>query len=261
MLGPAYLPATRHPWSCVVFVLPLLLIYEVGLYLAGPGQPELLRNGADAWLRLGLAHLGLRASYWAPALLMSVLVFWSLFRRSDRPHDFLSVWAGMVVESAIYALGLWALSRALGPMLDGLGIHLAALPDAAGQGLPRTSSEAPRSATLTAPAVRQIVSFVGAGIYEETLFRLLVFSGLQWVIRLAGFPWILCGLVAAVAAALLFSAAHNLGPNGEAFQGYVFLFRTLAGVYFTALYQFRGFGIAVGAHAGYDVLVGVLIAA
>jgi hypothetical protein len=28
-------------------------------------------------------------------------------------------------------------------------------------------------------------------------------------------------------------------------------------LYFTALYQFRGFGIAVGAHACYDVLVGI----
>ena len=38
---------------------------------------------------------------------------------------------------------------------------------------------------------------------------------------------------------------------------YVFLFRVLAGLYFTALFVGRGFGVAVGAHAGYDVLVGV----
>jgi membrane protease YdiL (CAAX protease family) len=257
MVGSGYLPATRHPWSCVIFVLPLLLVYEVGLYLAGPGQPELLRNGADAWLRMGLARLGLQASYWAPALLVSVLVLWSLLRSGDRPHDFLSVWAGMAVESAMYALGLWALSRALGPILDGLGIHLTAMHGTVAQGLPGTASGAK---VLAEPAVRQVVSFIGAGIYEETLFRLLVFSGLQWVVRLAGFPWILSGLLAAVASSLLFSAAHNLGPHGEAFHSYVFLFRTLAGLYFTALYQFRGFGIAVGAHTGYDVLVGVLIA-
>jgi hypothetical protein len=257
MLGHgSYLPATRHPWSCVIFVLPLLLIYEVGLYLAGPGQPELLRNGADAWLRLGLAHLGLRATYWAPVLLILVLLLWSLIRRSDRPRDFLGVWAGMAVESAIYALGLWALSRGLGPMLDSFGVHLTAV----GQGSMPTNGEASPSGTLAEPAIRRIVSFVGAGIYEETLFRLLVFSAIQCVIRLAGFPWILSGLVAAVAAALLFSAAHNIGPYGEPFHGYVFLFRTLAGVYFTALYQFRGFGIAVGAHTGYDVCVGVVIA-
>ena len=37
------------------------------------------------------------------------------------------------------------------------------------------------------------------------------------------------------------------------------LFRTLAGLYFAWLYCVRGFGIAVGAHAGYDVLVGLFV--
>ena len=45
----------------------------------------------------------------------------------------------------------------------------------------------------------------------------------------------------------------------EVFDAYVFLFRTLAGVYFAVLFQLRGFGIAVGAHACYDVLVGVVV--
>ena len=38
-----------------------------------------------------------------------------------------------------------------------------------------------------------------------------------------------------------------------------FLFRFVAGLYFTALYVFRGFGIAVGAHAAYDILVSVSV--
>jgi hypothetical protein len=38
---------------------------------------------------------------------------------------------------------------------------------------------------------------------------------------------------------------------------YVFLFRTMAGVYFALLFQFRGFAVAAGAHACYDVLVGL----
>jgi hypothetical protein len=38
-----------------------------------------------------------------------------------------------------------------------------------------------------------------------------------------------------------------------------FVFRTCAGLFFTFLFVARGFGVAVGAHAGYDVLVGVSI--
>jgi membrane protease YdiL (CAAX protease family) len=64
-------------------------------------------------------------------------------------------------------------------------------------------------------------------------------------------------VLAALTGAVLFAVAHHIGPHGEPVDGFNFLFRVLAGLYFTALYQFRGFGIAVGAHACYDVLVGI----
>ena len=38
-----------------------------------------------------------------------------------------------------------------------------------------------------------------------------------------------------------------------------FLFRTVAGLLFTGLYLTRGLGIAAGAHAGYNILVGVSV--
>ena len=53
--------------------------------------------------------------------------------------------------------------------------------------------------------------------------------------------------------------APGINCERETFDAYVFFFRTLAGLYFVLLYQLRGFGVAVGAHAGYDVLVGLLI--
>jgi hypothetical protein len=91
------------------------------------------------------------------------------------------------------------------------------------------------------------------------MFRLLLFSGLLAAFNMADLPrrWALG--IAALASALLFAGAHNLGASGELFQGSLFLFRSLAGVYFAWLYCVRGFGIAVGAHAGYDVLVGLLV--
>jgi hypothetical protein len=35
------------------------------------------------------------------------------------------------------------------------------------------------------------------------------------------------------------------------------VFRLVAGLYFAALFQYRGFGIAVGAHACYNLMVGI----
>ena len=59
-----------------------------------------------------------------------------------------------------------------------------------------------------------------------------------------------------ITSAVLFSAYHYLGAEGALpFNMSVFLFRTMAGIYFAGVYVFRGFGIVVGAHAIYDLIV------
>ncbi len=235
-----YLRATRHPWPCFLFLLPLLAAYELGVYQLGGGQPESLRNGADNWLRQGFAAIGLHQHFWAPALLLAVLALWNYARWADRPGDLLGVLSGMGIESVGFALGLWGISRGLGPLVDYFGLELSTGP--AGNS-----------------AVGQLVTFLGAGIYEELLFRLLLFSGLLALLRRAGTSEAMAVALGALLSATVFSAAHHVGPYGEPFEGYNFLFRTIAGLYFAGLYQFRGFGIAVGAHACYDVVVGVVI--
>jgi membrane protease YdiL (CAAX protease family) len=235
-----YLRATRHPWPCLLFLLPLLAAYELGVHHLGGAQPDALRNGADSWLRQGFVALGLPQHYWPPALLLAVLGVWNYVRRDNRPGDLVSVLSGMGLESIGFALGLWGISRGLGPLVDYLGLELNAGPSAN-------------------PALGQFVTFLGAGIYEELLFRLLLFSGLLALLRRAGTSSAWGVVVAALLSATIFSAAHHLGPHGESFDGYNFLFRSIAGLYFAALYQFRGFGIAVGAHACYDVIVGVVV--
>jgi membrane protease YdiL (CAAX protease family) len=238
-----YYTATRHPWPCLLFLLPLLLAYEVGVLWLGGTQPDALRNGADAWMRWGLEAFGVGQLYGVPGLILVVFGVWSWLRRGDRPKDVAGVCVAMAGESALFALGLWGISRGLGPLLDRLGVPL----DVGAPAAPRGE------------AVGLVIAFVGAGIYEEVLFRLLLLSGLAGLFRLADLPRVIGLSLAAVASALLFAAAHHVGPNGEAFEGYVFLFRTLAGLYFALLYQLRGFGIAVGAHASYDLLVGLLM--
>lgn len=236
----SYLKATQHPWPCLLFLLPLLAGYEGGVIWLGGTQPDALRNGADAWLHWALDAFGLSQLYWAPAFIVLLLFIWSWNRRDDRPTDLFGVCAGMAIESVACALGLWLISRELGPTLDGLGIELAA-------------GASPN------PALAQIISFVGAGIYEEVLFRLLLFSVLVWLLQEMEISVPLAVLLAAIASAAIFSAAHHIGPYGERFNGYAFLFRSLAGLYFALLFKLRGFGVAVGAHVCYDVLVGVVV--
>ncbi len=116
---------------------------------------------------------------------------------------------------------------------------------------PARQSEAQRN-------VARALTFVGAGIYEEVLFRLLLLPACYTVFRIlqAG-PRASPGL-AVLATSLMFALAHYIGPAGDALVPYTFCFRTLAGVYFAVLFLQRGFGITVGAHAAYDLIVGVM---
>jgi len=56
-------------------VLPLLAIYEIGVTVSGAGTPEELRNGADSWLRAGLASFGVSSAYAAPACWFCLLLW------------------------------------------------------------------------------------------------------------------------------------------------------------------------------------------
>ncbi len=245
-----YWSATKHPWACVLFVLPLLAIYEIGLYVLGQYD---LRNGADVWLRAALSEVGIAPAYGAPCLLLFVLLLWGLLHREGRPVDKVGVWVGMTGESAAYALLLLGLSQ-------GLWLLLLRADDVLGQPSNRIALLRVGAESTPEPMWGQIVSYLGAGIYEEALFRLLLFAGL---VRL--FAWSeastspLAVILAAFGSALLFAGAHHVGPAGDPFNVYVLSFRTFAGVFFAWLYYVRGFGIAVGAHAGYDVLVGLIL--
>jgi hypothetical protein len=236
--GASYLKTTRHPWPCLLFLLPLLAAYEVGVVWMGGEHPETLRNGADHWLRCGLTAARPWLCWLPPALLLLVFVVWTWRRWGDRPGDLPGVLSGMTLESVGFALGLWGLSRALAPLLEHVGIALVA-GDKGEEG------------------VRQAVRYLGSGIYEEAIFRLVLFSAMLAVLsRFELREWLASGL-AAIGSATLFSAAHHVGPYGQDYRNYLFLFRLLAGLYFAFLFQYRGFGVAVGSHACYNIMVSV----
>lgn len=102
-----------------------------------------------------------------------------------------------------------------------------------------------------------ISCYLGAGIYEELLFRLILLNlgiGLLAWMRASPAASVIGGIVLT---SVLFSAAHYVGRFGDPFGWLTFFFRFLAGVMFAVLFRYRGFGIAAGTHAFYDVLVGL----
>jgi hypothetical protein len=234
----SYWKATRQPVPCLVFVLPLMVAYEVGVTLIGGSSADALRTGADAWMRKSLAAVGLRDRWLPPLALVGAMMTWQAFRAKTwrfRPGCLV----GMAIESVLFALALVGLSRLVELGFDRL------------EGRELLAAATGRDHPLAAA-----VGFLGAGVYEEALFRLALIPLIYGLARGAHAPEVLAGTLAVTGSALLFSLAHHAGAPGESFTWFAFVFRWLAGIAFAWAFLVRGFGIAVGTHAAYDVLVG-----
>lgn len=237
---PSYWASSRSHRYSLLFALPLLLAYEF-LELVAPIRSTggIIRNGADVILTsLFSAALGPRG----PLVFMAVVIAWAIILvRRDRTAGPLRPvrFAVMFVESILLASVFGAVVGLATAQLVGAGRSLAAGGGVSGS-----------------PVARLTLS-LGAGLYEELLFRVLLVAMLSHVMRTLGISRVPAGVVATLVGAIIFSAFHYLGPLGDPFRVQSFVFRALAGVAFSALYLTRGFGITAWTHALYDV--GVLL--
>ncbi len=239
-----YWNEARRPLVCLLFLLPWIVVYEVGVFMLTDNNPDQIRNGADYWMRCLLSAAGLSQLLLLPALVLIVLLTWHLVRR----HPWrvrLETQVGMLAESFLLAIALIA----VGQVHQLLFVNLQpGGPD------PRLLNMAMGSGSLT-----RAVSFIGAGVYEEVMFRLLLLPLVFCLFRMFDCPRHFAAAMAAVTTAFLFALAHHVGPAADAFNLFAFTFRVAAGTFFAAIFFLRGFGITVGCHAAYDLLVGVLL--
>jgi len=241
-----YWRQSRRPLASLLFVLPLLAIYEGGVVWLGP---DAVRNGADVWLTQLLAPLGFAGLMLVPLTAVFILLAWH--------HVSGQGWH----VSALVLYTMLAECAALGLLLVGLAhaqANVMALCGIAGPGL--SAEYAPACSWTSLPVIRdivaQLVRFFGAGIYEELLFRLILLPVAAAILGVLIGSARIKVLAAVVLTSLAFSAAHYIGPHGEQLIAYTFIFRFLAGVFFALLFVYRGFGIAAGTHALYDIFVG-----
>lgn len=238
----AYWRESTRPLTGLVFVTPLLVAYETGMVWLGS---EAMRNGADVWLRRMLDAVGFGQYFLLPGLLCGALLGWHHIRR-DPWRIAWPVLGGMLLESFALAVLLLITAQLI------VGWTLAHPGTLTMLG----SSPAPLS---------RLIGYCGAGIYEELLFRLLLLSASMWVFQRACTNRLHASAAAIALTSTLFAAAHYefelqlagyslLRNHGDLFAWGTFAFRWTAGAFFSVLFVQRGFGIAAGAHALYDML-------
>lgn len=248
----AYWDKSRAPRYSLLFALPLLLLYEtLAAALAGAPGTAGVRNAADVVLKTPFVYVsGTRGSLAFFATIVAIFIFFvarDLTKSRDRLR--FRYFLLMLAESAVLALLLGIVVGTItARLLGGLG----ALGALAAQGGDVVSLAQMGVGT-------RLMLALGAGLYEELLFRVLLVGGLAWGLRwlTGGTRW-QTGIIAAVAGALIFSAFHYIGAYGDPLELASFTYRAIAGLVFSAMYLLRGFGITAWTHALYDVHVMVL---
>jgi hypothetical protein len=242
-----YWREARAPRYSLSFAFPLLVAYEVLAFTLSRGEVAGVRNGADVLLKSLFLMLGGRDGLAVFGTLLvggGAAIIWRDLRRSGgiRPRYF----AWMAAESIVYALTFGLVASRLTVLL-----------------LPGLSAVSNASALVIGfladwSLPTQLMISLGAGLYEELLFRVILVSGLAWLATI-GFGWRAnhANVFAVCLGALVFAAFHYIGPYGEPLELGSFTFRTVAGVLFSGLYVLRGFGITAWTHALYDVFLAV----
>ena len=227
----SYFLQTRSSFYSFLFTIPLFFIYEVGILFLSKDDILVVRNGADFLMRSILESFGIFGLYGLGAIFLIGFIITYIYFFNDNSNksiraDYLFI---MIFESVCWALILYfLLSKFMLALMNPIGKTIA----------------------------QQVTLAVGAGIYEEFLFRVMLISGLTGIIGFV-FLWSekTSKAAALIIAAGIFSAFHFMGDYGDYFSMELFLLRFFAGIVLGILYIYRGFGITAYAHSIYDLIV------
>ena len=235
-----YWGATRTATYGFLAALPLFALYESLILFVNTDPSAQIRVGADLWVKQLMALFGGTGLFalGIPVLLIGIWVF--IRERRRRPPLRLDWFSWLVGESTVYAVVVALMVSTV------VGLIFAAAP-----GMSPLLAQAANS--LSTPMM--LVLSIGAGLYEELVFRVVLVGGLFWMLNNVMAKSWMAYTLAALIGALLFSAVHYIGALGDPFTMASFTFRFLFGLALNGIFLARGFGVAAWTHAIYDVLV------
>ena len=224
-------------------ITPLVLIYEVGsaIILTNPREGTRQRIEAERLLGGFFEAFGVAGLLIPGLALVTVLLAWQVISRDKWRVNFRFV-GMMLAESVAWTLPLLVLA--------------AAHSRAAAMVTPLMQETGGANLGEMSTAAKMTVS-IGAGLYEEMLFRLVGLALLHLVlVDLIGLPQKWGAALAVGISAIAFALYHQPRMPEEWTKA---VFFTISGVYLGTVYVMRGFGIVVWTHAIYDVMVLVLL--
>lgn len=266
-----YFQRSQQPLQSLVFLLPLIITYEIGMLMlqqaarASGEPPRTIR--AYSLLNHFFELFGV-TGYYLPGIIVIVVLFcWHLAGKPGRDEWKLSpkLYLIMAVECLALSIPLlvWGLVFTReAAMMTPADPSMMATVAAGSSHMSGFASFMNNLSPETKRLCQQIILSIGAGIYEELLFRLIAIAILHTIlVDLLALPqtWGAAGAVAV--SAIAFGLYHFSSLNLHEWTGYDwarFFFSTCAGVFLAIVYIMRGFGIVAGTHAVYDILIALL---
>ncbi len=249
-----YFHLSQRPLHILIFLSPLIALYELGsavsLHGAQSGAAETIR--AHRLMSGFFEAFGVGGLFLPGILMIVVLLIWHVLRRDPWRIE-LPVLGGMLVESAALALPLIVLGQMIGRALSRVVSHA---PEALALAAGGASNGAAMSAFAELSWQARATIAVGAGLYEELLFRMVAISVLHLLaVDVLGMKPRMGAALAVVISAAAFALYHDVWLAGGGLEWGRTTFYFAAGLYFGGLYVLRGFGIVVATHAIYDLIV------
>jgi hypothetical protein len=222
-----YWEQSQLPLTSLLFVLPLLALHEIGIFWFGrvAGGMVEYRVAAFTLLTRLFDSCGASGRYLPALAVVGVLLAWHV-AKGDRWVFNTPLLPLMVLESLLLALPL-------------VGVYFLF---------------SPGGLTYLGGGDWKLLAalYLGAGVYEELVFRLGAFALLSMVLMdLLKCPRRMATPLIVLLAAATFSAYHMLGLGRLPWQAFVFV--ALRGVFYGTIFIERGFGITVGVHTAYDI--------
>ena len=218
--------------------LPLFIIYEVLIMLTAPTTEVVVRISVDVWFKQLLQLFGLDALNISLLLVLVAGIFILIRKRGELNELRVGYFGVILVESTFWAILVAFVSSSLTNWI-----------------LPGMAEQSTGS-SVQLSYIQELALSLGAGLYEELFFRVLLVSLFIWIFsKWFGAKSWASYISAILLSAVLFSAVHYTGNMGDPFTMSSFLFRFLFGVILNGIYVWRGFGVAAWTHALYDVII------
>jgi membrane protease YdiL (CAAX protease family) len=245
----SYWEQSKRPLHVLVFLLPLIVAYELGLVLILQSDQGIVSNVAHVTLLRFFNALGIEALsglYLGGIAIVVVLLVWHLLLRDSWKLNG-STLLGMTLESIVLTLPLIV----LGLLITQSAISLVSI----------HASATPEQQMASLGVWGGLTISIGAGLYEELMFRMLLIAIVHTLlVDLGRLSSNVGAAIAIVVSAAAFTWYHPLQDETGTFSMRKLMFYFIAGLYFGCLFVFRGFGIVVGVHALYDIIMVTLLA-